>query len=233
MEKLNTFFQAKQINTVLDVGTGAGNFIAVLKDAFPNVAITGVDPSVDAIKNAAEIYPNVTFREMTGEQLIFPDNNFDVASISMALHHLPDINKTLSEMQRVVKKGGYIIVNELFSDNLNNAQKVHKLMHHFRSKVDRLCGVCHNETFTKQEVLDVVSSSQLEILLHFENQKAAKPLSSVEIEERSAKMQNMLDQVQEKTEYAELAKEAEQIRAALQQYGFQMATRVVIVAQVC
>jgi hypothetical protein len=52
-------------------------------------------------------------------------------------------------MQRIVKTGGWIIVNELFSDNLNPAQEVHKMFHHFRSKIDRLTGIYHNETFEK------------------------------------------------------------------------------------
>lgn len=232
MKKLNEFFSTKQINTVLDVGTGSGNFIAVLKEALPEAQITGVDPSVDAMKEAAALYPEVTFKEMTGEQLIFPENSFDVASISMALHHLPNIKKTLAEMQRVVCSGGFIIVNELFSDNLNEAQKVHQLMHHFRSKVDRLCGVCHNETFLKQEILEMVAESGLKILLHFENRKVGKPITAQEINERSAKVQEMLEQVKDKPEYSELAKEAEAIKAALKQHGFEMATRVVIVAEV-
>jgi len=64
------------------------------------------------------------------------------------LHHLSDIGAALAEMKRVVKPGGWIIVNELISDGLNPAQQVHKMLHHLRSKIDRMIGEVHNETFT-------------------------------------------------------------------------------------
>lgn len=232
MEKLKAFFSDKEIESVLDVGTGSGNFIAILNKAMPDSSITGVDPSVDAMKEAVEFYPEVTFQEMTGEQLHFPANSFDVASISMALHHLPNIKKSLAEMKRVVNPGGFIIVNELFSDNLNEAQEVHKLMHHFRSKIDRLCGISHNETFTKKEILELVADSNLKILFHFENTKASKPLTSEEINERSKKIDEMQSKVEGTPEYDDLSHEAKYIHEALQKYGFAMATRIVIVAKV-
>src|SRR5210317_918102 len=125
MEKLTDFFKKKPVKTALDVGTGTGNFIDVLKNALPGVQITGVDPSSESMTEAAQLYPEVSFKKMSGEELLFPDNSFDLVAISMALHHLPDVSKTLAEMQRVVKPGGWIVVNELFSDNLNPAQEVH------------------------------------------------------------------------------------------------------------
>ncbi len=79
----------------------------------------------------------MNFEQGIAERLPFSTGTFDVASISMALHHLTKVSKGLHEMKRVVKKGGWIIVNEIISDNLNPAQEVHKIYHHFRSRVDR------------------------------------------------------------------------------------------------
>lgn len=232
MEQLIAFFQNKQVDAVLDVGTGTGNFIAVLKETFPEAKIIGVDPNTDSMNEAAQLYPDVDFVEMGGENLDFNKNTFDVASISMALHHLPDIAKTFSEMKRVVKPGGWIVVNELFSDNLNPAQEVHKLMHHFRSKIDRLTGVCHNETSTKQEIVDYVEASGLKIVLHFENRKTATPISKEEIVERNAKMKDLLVKIAEYPEYPDLLQEASIITEAINEHGFEMAPRVVIVSEV-
>jgi len=232
MEKLNRFFTDKNINSVLDVGTGSGDFLAVLKEAFGVAKITGVDPNLDALADAEKLYPDVSFKEMVGESLDFADFTFDVAAMSMALHHVSDVPLTLAEMQRIVKPGGWIIINELFSDNLNPAQEVHKAMHHFRSKIDRLNGVSHNETYTKQQILELIEAAGLEILLHFENRKPAKNPTSEEIDERLAKLNEMLVQVKDKPEFTELLKESKRIEAALKQHGFEMATCVVVVAAV-
>lgn len=232
MEQLNTFFQDKNIQSVLDVGTGAGQFIPVLKIALPNAKITGIDPDIEALKQAKENYPDEEFVELNEEALKFDNDTFDVAAISMALHHLPDVKKTLSEMKRVVKPGGWIVVNELYSNNLNAAQKVHKLMHHFRSKIDRLNGISHNDTFTRNEIVNLVKSAGLNVQLHFDQNKDRKEPGVDEINERMEKLRQMLNGIKGGPEYNELSNEIPKIREALLQHGFQMATRVVIVASV-
>jgi ubiquinone/menaquinone biosynthesis C-methylase UbiE len=232
IEEIKEFFSDKTVQNVLDVGTGTGDFISILETTFPDVTITGVDPDPESLDKARKKYPQVEFKTMTGESLDFKDDSFDVASISMALHHLSNVQQTLKAMQRSVKSGGWIIVNELFSDNLNPAQEVHKRMHHFRSKIDRINGICHNEAFTKQEIVQEIEQSGLKIRLIFEHQKVAIPPTQEEIEERKAKLHLALKQLEGQPEYHELAAEIPLIEADLEKHGFEMATRLVVVGQV-
>jgi ubiquinone/menaquinone biosynthesis C-methylase UbiE len=232
MKQLKTFFSQKNIKSFLDVGTGNGYFIASILNVFPTVQITGIDPSEVALKEACETYPNFKFLRMEGENLKFDDNSFDAASISMALHHLPNVTQTLAEMQRVVKPGGWLIVNELFSDRLNPAQEVHKAMHHFRSRIDRLNGVSHNKTFTKNEILNLLKAAGLSVELHFENTKAAQQPEGDEIEMRKQKLLNMLDSIKHLPAYHEMLREVPQIEQNLKIHGFQMATCLVAVTRV-
>ncbi len=232
MKQLKDFFSNTQIKSVLDVGTGTGDFIAVLKDVFWDAKITGVDPDIKSIHKAAKIYSNVVFTEMIGEELDFEANCFDVAAISMSLHHLPDIQKALSEMQRVVKPGGWIIVNELFRDNLAPAQEVHKKIHHFKSKIDRINGICHNETFTRHEIIEIVRNSGLEIVAYFNQEKVDKQPGKNEIAGLNAKMKSLQETIKFMPEYPELAEEMVEIEHALAKNGFQLATCVVVVARV-
>ncbi|WP_340113328.1 class I SAM-dependent methyltransferase [Maribellus mangrovi] len=232
IEQLKEFFSDKTVQNVLDVGTGPGHFISKLEDAFPDAKITGVDPDRESLDEARKTYPSVDFKTMKGESLDFQDNSFDVASISMALHHLSDVQQTLKEMQRTVKPGGWIVVNELFSDNLNPAQEVHKRMHHFRSKIDRLNGVCHNEAFAKPEILAQVEQSGLKVRLIFEHQEVPVPPTQEEIEERKAKLHLALKQLEGRPEYHEMAAEIPSIEADLEKHGFEMATRLIVVGQV-
>lgn len=46
--------------------------------------------------------------------LPFDDNTFDCATIGFALRNVPDVEKTIQEMKRVVKPGGKVVSLELF-----------------------------------------------------------------------------------------------------------------------
>ena len=150
MEPLTNYFKDIVVNNVLDVGSGCGGFIPVIKQTFPDAKITGTDPDIRSLETARQKFPEVNFLEMEAEKLQFEDNYFDVAAISMALHHLPGVKKGLKEMRRVVKPEGWIIINELISNNLNPAQEVHKMYHHFRSRIDRLTGIYHRKVSPKR-----------------------------------------------------------------------------------
>lgn len=233
MEQLEKYFKNKNIEFALDVGTGTGDFIKVLHKVLQNVKITGVDPNKESLIEAKEKYPDVDFRGMGAEKLEFQDNSFDVASISMALHHLPEIQKSLMEMQRVVKQGGWIIINELFSDNLNEAQEVHKLFHHFRSTTDRIIGISHNETFKKEEIIKMVKKSGIDVQFNFEFKQETNLISDPkDIDERVEKMKQMLERIKGYPEYESLKPQIEEFRTRILKYGFQPASRVVIVGLV-
>ena len=232
MEKLVNYFRDKEVASILDVGTGEGDFIEVLQDVFPKAQITGVDPNTESLQEAEKKYPDVLFAEIKGENLHFADKSFDLASISMALHHLPDIQSALKEMQRVVKPGGWIIVNELFSDNLNPAQQVHKMFHHFRSKIDRLTGIYHQETFEKEQILHMVKAAGIQILLSFENTIETNLIAGEgELEIKVDKMKQHLESIKDLPEYEIFKPEIEEFREKSLKHGFQPATRVVVVGK--
>lgn len=233
MEQLTDFFQDKKIKTILDVGTGSGDFILVLKQEFPGAAIDGVDPDLDSLAEAKKLHPDISFQKMSAEKLEFADNSFDVVSISMALHHLPEIEKSFYEIQRVIKPEGWIIVSELFSDNLNTAQEVHKMFHHFRSKTHRILGISHNETFKKREIIEMIKNSGINIQLQFEfNSGLNSSMNTEELETRVEKMKGMLESVKEYPEYESLQPQIEEFRKKATEFGFQPATRVVVVGKV-
>lgn len=233
MKQLKDFFQDKKVSSILDAGTGNGDFIAVLKDVFPHIPTTGIDPDLSSLNEAIQKYPNFSFIEMSAENLEFADNSFDVASISMALHHLTDIQKALIEIQRVVKKGGWIIVNELFSNNLNHAQEVHKFYHHFRSSIDRLTGINHNETFEKEHILQMIKEAGIQVQFHFENREETNLIASPgELDVRIEKMKQHLEKISGLPEYEIYKPQIEEFRQRALLFGFQPATRIVVVGQI-
>lgn len=213
MIELNKYFAQKRVNKILDIGTGSGNFILVLKEVFPDAEMIGVDPNLNSLKDASQRFSDVQFNEMSAENLDFEDKSFDVVSMSMALHHIPDVEKSLLEMQRVLKPGGWIIINELFSDNLSEAQKVHKMYHHFKSRIDQILGTSHNQTFKKEEILNIIRNSGIIVLFHFEFHKSENLIQSEkDIEERVEKMSIMLNEIKDRPEYEELKPQIAEFR---------------------
>lgn len=232
MEQLKDFFIDKQVSAILDAGTGSGDFIEVLRNVFPIGNITGIDPNIESLMDASRIYPEVLFVKMSAENLEFNDGTFDLASISMALHHLEDVQKALLEIQRVIKPGGWIVVNELFSDNLNPAQEVHKMFHHFRSKIDRLTGINHHETYKKNEIIKMVKEAGIQVLFDFEyTPEQSLTDEKGELEKRVDKLKQHLELIEDKPEYNDLKPEIDAFRQAALKHGFQSATRIVLVGK--
>ena len=230
MEPLINYFKDIEIRNVLDVGTGNGAFIYVLKKIFPEAIITGVDPDLESLESARKYHPDVTFAEMEAEKLNFDENTFDALSISMALHHLPKIKKGLKEMKRVLKPNGYIIINENISDNLNPAQEVHKMYHHFRSQIDRLTGKFHRKTFTKDAILQMLKEAELPVQFFFEQRRNVNLVENdADLEQRVDKMELMLEKIKGRPEYDTLHPQIEEFRTKALKYGFQPATNLVIV----
>lgn len=233
MEPLTHFFIDKKVDNILDVGTGKGAFIRVLQNTFKEVEITGIDPDEEALTTAREAFPGFVFKQMPAEKLRFEDDTFDLASISMALHHLRKINRGLWEMKRVVKPGGWIILNELISDNLNPAQEVHKLYHHFRSKIDRMTGVCHRETFTKDAILQMLKEADIPVQFFFENKQDSILIADkTELTSKVQKLEEALERINDREEYETMKPQIEEFREKIMKHGFQMATRLVIVGRI-
>ena len=98
--------------SALDVGCGVGNFHALLAERIGK--ISGVDPSSECIAEAMKRNPNIAYTVSDGDVLPFQDGLFDVAFAICVMHHVPPEKWLLflSEMARVTKPGGMVVVFE-------------------------------------------------------------------------------------------------------------------------
>lgn len=149
-------------NEILDVATGDGDFITTLMQSLKHYqSFTGIDIDKEEIKKARKKFKEkpVKIRTMKGERISFPDGAFDIVTIANSLHHLENIELVLSEMFRVLKKGGYFIVQEMCCDgNQTKAQKTDVLTHAFHSEIDNMLGIYHQKTFSQEEIKKIVSN---------------------------------------------------------------------------
>ena len=103
---------------VLDIATGPG-YIA---EAFAGLArgVVGVDLTEAMLTIARERtvergVSNVSFRAADAENLPFENGAFDVVVCRLALHHLLKPLQVLSEMARVCRLGGIVLVEDIYA----------------------------------------------------------------------------------------------------------------------
>lgn len=121
IKELRQIYQKKYANpvcneklTLLDLGCGTGNLITFLEKEFP-FSITGVDLCDNMIAEASKRFSNddISFQIANVESLPFEDEAFDFIICNASFHHYTNPKQSLSEVYRVLKKGGTFIIGEL------------------------------------------------------------------------------------------------------------------------
>jgi len=219
-------------NRILDVATGGGNFIHFLLEGLQDYAeIIGVDNNERAETAFTESFkenPKVKFQMMDAEHLDFDDSSFDLVCISNSLHHL-NPESILYEMKRVLRPNGYLLVSEMYCDNQTETQMTHVYLHHWWAAVDTINGVVHNETYTRQELLDLVSKLQLKDLKIFDisdlNEDPKNPDILKELEPVFERY------IQRAEGNPELQVRGEELKARVKEIGFHGATTLVVLGR--
>lgn len=102
--------------SVLDCATGTGDLAIEFKKALPNGKVTGLDFCKEMLDfapaKAQKLNLDIEFIQGDVMSLPFPDNSFDVVSISFGIRNVSDTLKGLTEMARVLKPGGRLMVLE-------------------------------------------------------------------------------------------------------------------------
>lgn len=102
---------------VLEVGVGTGKLAVHYPE---NLDVIGIDFSSNMLKRAEKAVQhkdNISLIEMDAEQLTFQDNSFDTVVASCVFCAVPDPIQGITEMKRVCKPGGKIIMVEHVRSN--------------------------------------------------------------------------------------------------------------------
>jgi ubiquinone/menaquinone biosynthesis C-methylase UbiE len=92
---------------VLDVGCGKGRFARILQERHPRADIWGLDISEEMLKF---VPAGIQTRAGSMTALPFADAWFDAVYATESLEHAVEIDVAVSEMCRIVKPGGRIVI---------------------------------------------------------------------------------------------------------------------------
>ena len=89
--------------SILDIGAGTGDFLAVAKS--DGWKVSAIEPNPKARKIAES--KGILF---TGATETLPENSFDVITMWHVLEHVPDPEAQLKELKRLLKADGVIVI---------------------------------------------------------------------------------------------------------------------------
>ena len=116
--------------SLIDVACGTGDIAKLYSEVTNhNPKILCVDPNINMIKECKENlknYKNIKWKLCNAERLNVPDNSFDFYTISFGLRNVKDINKSLKEANRVLKRGGRFLCLEFSKIENNNLEILYK-----------------------------------------------------------------------------------------------------------
>jgi ubiquinone/menaquinone biosynthesis C-methylase UbiE len=155
--------------SLLDIGTGPGNFPTRLCEAGHLGRLVGMDFSSGMLEVAKAKTNAVEWIQGNAMELPFPDSSFDVVTARHMLYHVPDMHKAILEAKRVLKPSGrfmavtnddgYMLefweaVFEALKDDSDFAPMTSSVLdrQYFSAHLEeQIQEVFHNTTFTRLE----------------------------------------------------------------------------------
>jgi ubiquinone/menaquinone biosynthesis C-methylase UbiE len=138
-EAILRLVQPRPGEAMLDVGCGTGT-LAIAARRLVGAAgdVVGADASPEMVagaqRKARRAGVQATFVEALTQALPFPDKRFDLVTSTLMLHHLPRPVRAaaLSEIRRVLKPGGRLLVVDFASSSTEQGGFFHRLHRHGR-----------------------------------------------------------------------------------------------------
>ena len=103
---------------ILDACCGTGDIARLIKTKFPSAGVTGLDFSDRMLEIARGKTSGINFVLGDITKTDFPSASFDVVTMSFGLRNIPEPEKALEEIYRVLKPEGEFLHLDFWSKNI-------------------------------------------------------------------------------------------------------------------
>lgn len=121
--------------SVLDLGCGSGEFLALAGDRGAEVA--GIDDAEAMVAAARMRVPGADLRVGSIEELPWPDDTFDVVTALDAVQFADDRRVALAEARRVARNGGLVAVSAWGADHDCDVEAVAIALERLAGRADK------------------------------------------------------------------------------------------------
>lgn len=133
LRQLKTLQPAK----MLDVATGTGDFAIMAEKILQPEHITGIDISEGMLElgrlkvKKQGLEDKITLQAGDSETISFPDQTFDAITVAFGVRNFENLDKGLSEMCRVLKPGGKLVILEFSNPTVFPIKQLYNLYFRF------------------------------------------------------------------------------------------------------
>ena len=99
---------------LMDIGCGTGAFLEYVSKRVPELKLYGMDLSDGMVQEAGDrMTGRATICQGDSENMPLEDNQFDIVTCNMSIHHYPHAQIAVNEMYRILNTGGILCINDM------------------------------------------------------------------------------------------------------------------------
>jgi len=121
-------------------------------------------------------------------------NKFDTISMSYSMHHLEGIEAILKNIHKLINPNGTVILNEMYRDDLTEAQLTHRYFHELGAEIDRINGTYHAPVYSIKEIEDLIK------LANFQKYEILFTKNDDDVDMDSKSHKDLIDHMRDKIE---------------------------------
>jgi SAM-dependent methyltransferase len=180
---------------------------------------------------------------MDARALGFAADSFDTVCVADSLHHLANPESVLAEMERVLRPGGHLLLQEMYADKDQAAAQVSEvLVHSLAAEIDTLLGQYHRRPYTREEIRALVEGAGFVRLEVFASAWATKcafckyvsycadPLRRAKVNQGLRTIRGALRKIKDHPAHGEYRARAKVLRQRVREHGYREAAVLFLVA---